>query len=281
MHVLAEVMKRHSDDVSVLSCVLQLQSQLAFEKQNILTIVQYGGIDGILDCIRANMQEKQLVIMCVQLLDNIFLGSQEYAAVALDQGCPDEFDKLQQAYADDEDVLPVIRSARLNLNVSSMHKKQENDMANNGLKAKAAKKKKAEIGKGQQARKLKMMSIRGDADDRDSNSLSAKPGGGLSGLREASAMGGGSKPRLNQMTSDRVLTDGANPLMRAIPTKSATKAAEPDSPAPAPAPAPEPELKAKAKKTTSKLAGLVTETPEPVRKASSKKGMFGWGKKKK
>ena len=54
MHVLAEVMKRHGAAVEVLLCVLTLQSQLAFEKENILTIVQYGGIDGILECIREN-----------------------------------------------------------------------------------------------------------------------------------------------------------------------------------------------------------------------------------
>ena len=85
MHVLAEVMKRHGEEVEVLSCVLQLQSQLAFEKKNILTIVQYGGIDGIMKVIRDNMDKKQLVIMCLTLLDNIFLGSQEYAAVAWEQ----------------------------------------------------------------------------------------------------------------------------------------------------------------------------------------------------
>lgn len=78
------------------------------------------------------------------------------------QGCSDDLDKLQAAYKEDTDVLPCIRSTRLNLDVSAMGKKQEKDQQMLKQRLADKKKKRAEIGKGQQARKLKMMSLRVD-----------------------------------------------------------------------------------------------------------------------
>lgn len=99
----------------------------------------------------------------------------------------------------------------------------------------------------------------------------------MSSLKRAQTAGG--HMGLHSMTSDRVLTDGANPLARAASNKTLAPAPAAEEPAP---------LKMKRKKSSGKLKGFLAkagngdEPPSP-KKEGSKKGWgsrMGFGRKK-
>jgi hypothetical protein len=219
MHVLANIMKQHAKEEGLMTACLGLQGSLAFQNENILKIVQYGGIEGILDTVKDHIASENICLKAVQLLENIFLGSQEYAAVAWEQGCETQFEAVGKQHSNSAEISAALRSAKLHLDVSTRHKKEDLKAAERKKRAKEDKKKKAQVGQGAQARKLKMMSIRqeqkeegaeSDKDD-DDEPLARPSASGLSNLK-AAKNAAASRSTLKTNTTASALDAGVNPL---------------------------------------------------------------------
>jgi hypothetical protein len=201
MHVLAKLMELHPSEAVLLSEILKLQEQLAFEEDNILCIVQYGGIEGILSSMKQNSTNEELVTRSLKLLENIFLGSKMYAAVAWELGCEAVVKEVWRTHEDNDEVIAAARGALLHLDISSRDKQTERNEAEK-KKAEAEKRKqrkmRAAVGSAKQARMLKMMSLRDDVEDAEP--VSAR---GNAEEREAALRQGGSSRRMKaQLRAD-------------------------------------------------------------------------------
>ena len=198
MHVLAKLMELHPQEAVLISDILKLQEQLAFEEDNILCIVQYGGIEGILSSMKQNSTNEELVMRSLRLLENIFLGSKMYAAVAWELGCETVVKQVSAVHKDNEEVVSAARGTLLHLDISSRDKQSERNEAER-KKAEAEKRKqrkmRAAVGSAKQARMLKMMSLRDEAEDEVE-----RPD---SGARESALRQGGSSRRMKaQLRAD-------------------------------------------------------------------------------
>lgn len=165
MHVLAAIMEHNSSEKNLLVNILMLQEQLAFQEENILCIVQYGGIEGILNGMRENSEDEELTVRSLKLLENIFLGSKLYAAVAWELGCSEVIDDVASNFEDNETVEDCVRTTKLHLDISSRGK--QDDIKREAERkereeAKKAKKQRAKVGGAKQARMMKMMSLRSE-----------------------------------------------------------------------------------------------------------------------
>jgi hypothetical protein len=274
--------------------VLKLEQQFALEEENIIVIVQFGGISGIVSMLQSNMDEAPVVSTCIELLGDIFLNSQEYAEVAWEEGCMDELEAVEKRFSDDREIVKAVKSAKLHLSVGSRKKQAEES----GAKAKSAaaaklKQKKAAAagggGAGKAARMLKMQSVREDTGMNRAGKESAAPAIGLGseeGLRmrsqreQSKRAGGAPAPKSNSARGVLGMVEsGSNPLAMLKAASQKTMAngdvegtnplagMQKSSTAPAAGGGP------------NSLAGLMTAPKKEEPK--KKKGMFGFGKGKK
>ena len=134
----------------------------------------------------------------LRLLENIFLGSKMYAAVAWELGCEAVVKQAWAQHEDNEEVVSAARGALLHLDISSRDKQSERQEAER-KKAESEKRKqrkmRAAVGSAKQARMLKMMSLRDEAEEEDLSHTAEE--------RAAALRQGGSSRRLKaQLRAD-------------------------------------------------------------------------------
>ena len=82
MHVLAKVARANFDQTELLEVTFQLVAQLAFIAENLLAIVQHGGVELIFDAIEKHIGEERLMVRSIEVLDHISMAEDaEYAAI--------------------------------------------------------------------------------------------------------------------------------------------------------------------------------------------------------
>merc|ERR1712166_947208 len=245
--------------------VVQLLNILANQHENIVVIVQYDGIAGILNALRdtapyhihkeSTTMDRSLVFNSVQLLENIFISSEEYGGVAWVLGAEKVLDKIQRhkGYKKDAEMQDAVRSALLQLAMSSRKKKLSvAERAEGAAKVAASEKKKAaqqrmadrkkkvaEVGKAQQAKMMKMMSLRAstkpgsaedDAAEIQEEAAKEKKGGLMSNLKKfggsMSSLARKKSRDISAMATTTTKTsafESANPGAAAVPEKKGAK----------------------------------------------------------
>ena len=82
MHVLAKVARANFEHTELLEVMFQLVAQLAFIAENLLAIVQHGGVELIFDAIEKHIGEERLMVRSIEVLDHISMAEDaEYAAI--------------------------------------------------------------------------------------------------------------------------------------------------------------------------------------------------------
>ena len=74
------------EDTAIVADVFALVGQLAFIKNNLKSIVQYGGVKILLDIMTVFGDEELLMVSAVRTLDNIISADEEYANIVIDKG---------------------------------------------------------------------------------------------------------------------------------------------------------------------------------------------------
>eukprot|EP00516_Mucochytrium_quahogii_P000838 CAMPEP_0203744552 /NCGR_PEP_ID=MMETSP0098-20131031/584_1 /ASSEMBLY_ACC=CAM_ASM_000208 /TAXON_ID=96639 /ORGANISM=" , Strain NY0313808BC1" /LENGTH=2433 /DNA_ID=CAMNT_0050632097 /DNA_START=311 /DNA_END=7609 /DNA_ORIENTATION=- len=115
MHILLESIEMYKDNIAFLVPVFTLLGHLAFAANNLKIIVQYGGINLIVDSILAHPEEKDLVIRCIQTLDNVAMHSPEQSKIVIEAGGDETIKEVISAYADDREVVQTGKSALLSM----------------------------------------------------------------------------------------------------------------------------------------------------------------------
>ena len=217
MHVLAAIMEQNSSEKNLLVNILMLQEQLAFQEENILCIVQYGGIEGILNGMRENSEDEELTVRSLKLLENIFLGSKLYAAVAWELGCSEVIDDVASNFEDNETVEGCVRTTKLHLDISSRGKQDETKREaerKEREQAKKAKKQRAQVGSAKQARMMKMMSLRSETGEDSSRASMMSDRGSIRSSQEDALTGTGSSSSRRLKAEEVQLRSGSAKMGR-------------------------------------------------------------------
>jgi len=170
-----------------------------------------------------------LVLQCLQLLENIFLSSEEYGGLAWQLGAEADLNTIfeHKVYSEDFEIQDAVRSARLQLDMSSRRKKlsvaeRAEAEAKRALvvKKQAAqkrmadrKKKVAEVGRAQQAKMLKMMSLRPSMKSSSSDATMADQGTPTKSTLRSFLSGKGRKRSkdLKAQSAEVSIFSGSNP----------------------------------------------------------------------
>eukprot|EP00924_Labyrinthula_sp_SR-Ha-C_P013010 augustus_masked-scaffold_12-processed-gene-6.50-mRNA-1 protein AED:1.00 eAED:1.00 QI:0/-1/0/0/-1/1/1/0/2406 len=120
MHTILKAINVHAKDVKVLESAFQLIGILAFQKDNLKIIVQYGGINLIVNSILAFPEEGRLVKRSIQTLDNIAMASQEHSNIVQQASGKKVIEELIKTYKTipgraAEDVVQACQAALLSL----------------------------------------------------------------------------------------------------------------------------------------------------------------------
>jgi len=195
--------------IALMTSVVQLQALLAAQHQNIVLLVQYNGLEGLLKMLGKTAEtitHRPLVFTSVQLMDTIFMdeGGEEYGGIAWELGAEKILPKISthKSYKKDAEMQEAVRSTRLQLDKTSGRKKlsvAERNEAESKVKTAAKKraaqqrmaerkKKVAEVGRAQQAKMMKMISMRssmkpGERESGDSTELVGEGGKSKTGLK--------------------------------------------------------------------------------------------------
>lgn len=81
-----------------ITSLFTLVSQLAFHKENLRAIIQYGGIKHAIDAVSQFPEESQLVVQAIQLVDNCATASSESANIVSTMGGKELFDTVVETY---------------------------------------------------------------------------------------------------------------------------------------------------------------------------------------
>jgi hypothetical protein len=104
MHILAKVARVYFQHDNFLTHVFQLVAQLAFIPENLLCIVQHGGIELIFDAIEKHLTSEDLMVKCIETLDHISMADEEYAQIVAEAKGKEYVEEIVRMYADNEDV---------------------------------------------------------------------------------------------------------------------------------------------------------------------------------
>merc|ERR1711871_622320 len=81
-----------------ITSLFTLASQLAFHKENLQAIIQYGGIKHAIEAVSRFPEEPQLVVQAVQLVDNCATASSESASIVSTMGGKELFETVIETY---------------------------------------------------------------------------------------------------------------------------------------------------------------------------------------
>jgi len=129
MNLILEAIALAKDDVQFLVPAFTLIGHLAFAEANLKVVVQYAGIDVIIDSILEHPESKPLVIRCIQTLDNLAMASAEHSKIVKDAGGEETIKEVQAAYEGDKEVVSVCKSALLSMQPEVQRKRIKPRMA--------------------------------------------------------------------------------------------------------------------------------------------------------
>jgi hypothetical protein len=108
MHVLAKVARANFDQTELLEVTFQLVAQLAFIAENLLAIVQHGGVELIFDAIEKHIGEERLMVRSIEVLDHISMAEDaEYAAIVAEAKGKEYIEEIMHMYEDNEKIQQV------------------------------------------------------------------------------------------------------------------------------------------------------------------------------
>ena len=108
MHVLANVSRANFDNVDMLVATFQLVVQLAFIAENLLAIVQHQGVELIFDAIEKHSKEEELMVRCIEVLDNISMAEDsEYSAIVAEAHGKDYIQEIMSIFPDNDKIQQV------------------------------------------------------------------------------------------------------------------------------------------------------------------------------
>lgn len=123
MNLILEALEVYKDDVSFLVPAFTLIGHLAFAPANLKSIIQYGGVTVIIDSILEHPESKALVIRGIQSLDNLASTSAEHSKIVKDAGGQEMIKEVSAAYANDNEVVQVCKSALLSMQPTVQRRK--------------------------------------------------------------------------------------------------------------------------------------------------------------
>lgn len=119
MHVVVRVIELYAADWEFLAESFRLLAHIALLEENIVAIVQHGGIQHVIRAIATHPDKRDLILRCVQTLDNIAMANREHAAIVVDDGAEAVLDGISEAYASDPDVSAACKAAQLTISVQA------------------------------------------------------------------------------------------------------------------------------------------------------------------
>lgn len=90
----------HEEHPQYITSLFTLVSQLAFQKENLQPIIQYGGIKYAIDAVSRFPDEAELVVQAVQLVDNCATATPESASIVSSIGGQELFDTVITTFKD-------------------------------------------------------------------------------------------------------------------------------------------------------------------------------------
>jgi hypothetical protein len=106
--VLAKVARANFEHTELLEVMFQLVAQLAFIAENLLAIVQHGGVELIFDAIEKHIGEESLMVRSIEVLDHISMAEDaEYAAIVAEAKGKEYIEEIMHMYEDNDKIQQV------------------------------------------------------------------------------------------------------------------------------------------------------------------------------
>lgn len=103
-HIIMGAVKRYKNNPDFLTHAFRLLGHLAFVESNLKIIVQYDGIQVVMDAICDHPEHKALMVRSIQTIDNIAMANQEHAAIVIEKRGRELIEEIMDAYSNDEDI---------------------------------------------------------------------------------------------------------------------------------------------------------------------------------
>jgi len=116
MHVLMKACDKHSDDAEFLTNAFRLLGHLAFVESNLPIIVQFDGVQKVIQAICTHPDAQPLMVRSIQTIDNVAMASKENCQIVIDEGGKEMILTIMSEYPDDEEIQKYGKSAILSIN---------------------------------------------------------------------------------------------------------------------------------------------------------------------
>ena len=116
MHVIMKACDKHSGDPDFLTNAFRLLGHLAFVESNLPIIVQFDGIQKVIQAICTHPDSQSLMVRSIQTVDNIAMASKENCQIVIDEGGKELVETIMESYPDDPEIQKYGKSAILSMN---------------------------------------------------------------------------------------------------------------------------------------------------------------------
>ena len=103
--------EKFADDPHILSKIMTLLGQFALHDAVLNDIVQFGGIDFVIDAVSQHPEDEQLVLQAIHSLDNIGTGSSEHAHILTEKGGIEVLKHCADAYRGSDGNDEIVQNA--------------------------------------------------------------------------------------------------------------------------------------------------------------------------
>ena len=103
--------EKFADDPHILSKIMTLLGQFALHDAVLNDIVQFGGIDFIIDAVSQHPEDEHLVLQAIHSLDNIGTGSSEHAHILTEKGGIEVLKHCADAYRGSDGNDEIVQNA--------------------------------------------------------------------------------------------------------------------------------------------------------------------------
>lgn len=123
MRIILKAITTYRDDTEVLIPAFKLIGHLAFVKDNLKIIVQFGGIGLLIDAVLTHPEEFDMVKQSIKTLDNVAMASPEHSKIVQEAGGNKTIEEVMKAYegSGHEDLLSVCKGALLSMTELEKH----------------------------------------------------------------------------------------------------------------------------------------------------------------
>ena len=123
MRIILKAITTYRDDTEVLIPAFKLIGHLAFTKDNLKIIVQFGGIGLLIDAVLTHPEEFDMVKQSIKTLDNVAMASPEHSKIVQEAGGSKTIEEVMKAYegSGHEDLLNTCKGALLSMTELEKH----------------------------------------------------------------------------------------------------------------------------------------------------------------